>query len=77
MSGIIFKKGANKPKSPPCPLGQKEICASQPTTSTTYSNHLIRKIMEPKAGDITQGQEAVLSSDQPDKMDFLSFFVTH
>lgn len=36
------------------PLGQKRICSSQFTTSTTYSNYLIRKAMEPEAEEITQ-----------------------
>lgn len=38
------------------PLGQKEICFSQFTTSTTYSNYLIRKLMEPEAEEVTQDQ---------------------
>lgn len=59
-------------------LDQKESCASQFTTSTTYSNYLIRKVIEPEAKVITRGQVASLSSDQLDRLDrqSLSFLVT-
>lgn len=37
-------------------LGQREICASWLTTSTTYSNHLIRRVMEAEMEVKTQDQ---------------------
>lgn len=62
------------------PLGQKRICSSQFTTSTTYSNYLIRKAMEPEAEEITQEARSgmgffffyFMSPDLPRQAVFLS-----